>query len=186
MKKDKPHPKSNILSYMTTISHVAVGVIVTRYFIEHGILPKYGIAPYVLGITFANIPDIDGLISLKRIYDHHNTLKNMTHYPANWLFVLGFTALLGLFIHIPNFYNYLALVSINVFLHFVLDTFSIYGGIAWFGPWNKKKYSFIKILPYVPSNTHEWIHWYMKHWIVYMEIALWIIAALIIAHQFIQ
>lgn len=168
---------------MTTISHAAVGIIVTRAFIEHGLLPRYGVAPYILGITFANIPDIDALVSIKHLYDHQNKLKNMSHYPANWLFVIGFTAIIGLFFRIPHFYTYLGLVAINVLLHFVLDTFSIYGGIAWFGPWNKKKYSFIRMLPYVPSNTYEWVHWYMKHWVVYLEVALWIIAALILTHQ---
>lgn len=168
---------------MTTISHSAVGIIVAQYFIENGWLPNAGLTPYVMSVVFANLPDIDALLSLKRMYDHHNTLKNMSHYPANWLFVLLFTALLAIPFHLPNFYVYAGMCAVNVFLHFVLDTFSIYGGIAWLGPWNKKKYSFIKIMPYVPANNWQWVHWYLKHWVVYLEVALWIIAILIITHQ---
>lgn len=168
---------------MTTISHSAVGIIVAQYVIEHGLLPRYGLAPYIVSVVFANLPDIDALVSLRNMYDHHNTLKHLTHYPANWLFVIGFTALLAIPFHIPNFYTYLGLCTVNILLHFVLDTFSIYGGIAWLGPWNKKKYSFIKIMPVIPDNNATWVHWYLKHWIVYLEVALWIVAALIMVHQ---
>lgn len=168
---------------MTTLSHTAVGIIVVQYAIESGWLPQFGLTPYIIGVIFANIPDIDGLLSLRKLYDHHNTAKNMTHYPANWFFVLVFTAILAIPFHIPNFWIYLGVCAVNILLHFILDTFSIYGGIAWLGPWKKQKYSFIKIMPIIPDNNKQWVHWYMKHWVVYFEISLWIIATLIIVHQ---
>ena len=43
------------------------------------------------GIAFANIPDIDGLASLRRIYNHHNALKHVSHYPANWCIVFDWS-----------------------------------------------------------------------------------------------
>lgn len=164
---------------MTTPSHTAVGLLVTAYFVNHGWLPDRTLTPYILGAALANIPDIDGLVSLRRIYDHHNTLKNLSHYPANWFIVFSLVALLALPFHIRYFYAYMSLAATNVLFHFILDTFSIYEGIAWFGPWKPKKYSFIEMLPIVPSNTHEWVHWYLKHWIVYLEIALWIVTLMI-------
>ena len=126
---------------MTTVSHAAVGILITRYFVDRGWLPDGTITPYILGVALANIPDIDGLLSLRKIHDHHATLKNMSHYPANWLIVFGLVAVLALPFRIHNFYPYMVLAIINIFLHFVLDTFSIYQGIAWLGPWKKKKYS---------------------------------------------
>ena len=36
------------------------------------------------------------------------------------------------------------------------------------------------MLPIVPSDTHEWVHWYMKHWVLYLEIALWIVTLMVL------
>lgn len=165
---------------MTTLSHAAVGFLVTEYFVERGWLPQGSVAPYILGIAFANMPDMDALASLKRIYDHHNNFKNLSHYPANWFIVFGLVAILALPFHIRFFYPYLGLASVTVFLHFIMDTFSIYHGIAWLGPWNKTKFSFVKMLPILPNDTSEWVHWYTKHWVMYLEIALWIVTLLVI------
>ena len=165
---------------MTTLSHTALGYLVARFAIDRGLLPADTTTPYLLSMIFANIPDIDGLASLKKIYDHHSALKNLSHYPANWFMVFAFVAILALPFKIPMFYPYLGLAVINVFFHFVLDTFSIYNGISWLGPWNKKKYSFIRMAPILPADTHEWVHWYLKHWVVYLEIALWIVTLLVI------
>lgn len=165
---------------MTTLSHVSIGILITRYFVDQGWLPDSTVTPYIIGIALANIPDIDGLVSLRRIHDHHATLKNVTHYPANWFIVFGLVAFLALPFHIKYFYPYMGLATLNVFLHFILDTFSIYQGIAWLGPWNKKKYSFIQTLPLIPANNIEWVHWYTKHWVMYLEIAIWIVTILVL------
>jgi len=165
---------------MTTPSHAAVGFLVTRFFVNQGWLPEGTVTPYILGVAFANIPDVDGLVSLRKVYDHHNTFKNFSHYPANWFLVLGLVSLLALPFSIKFFYAYLALAAVTIFLHFIMDTFSIYHGIAWLGPWSKKKYSFITMLPIIPANTREWVHWYTKHWVMYLEIALWIVTLLVL------
>ena len=165
---------------MTTLSHVAVGILVTRSFINQGWLPDGTVTPYILGVALANIPDIDGLVSLRNIRDHHATLKNVTHYPANWFIVFGLVAILAVPFRIHNFYPYVGLAVLNVFVHFILDTFSIYQGIAWFGPWNKKKYSFIRMLPILPVDTNEWVRWYTKHWVMYLEIAIWIVTLMVL------
>ncbi|HLD24903.1 MAG TPA: hypothetical protein VJB96_03200 [Patescibacteria group bacterium] len=47
---------------MTTVSHAAVGILITRYFVDRGWLPDGTITPYILGVALANIPDIDGLL----------------------------------------------------------------------------------------------------------------------------
>lgn len=164
---------------MTTLSHTAVGYLLARYLVVQGVLPHEH-ATYIMGIVFANLPDIDGAISIKKIYDHHNHLKSISHYPINWLLVLVFFFLLSLPFGNTALFEYVLLAFISILSHFVLDTFSIYGGIAWLGPWIKKKYSFINHLPLVPNNNHEWVHWYLKHWIKYVEIALWAVAILTI------
>ncbi len=164
---------------MTTLSHSAVGYLVTRYFVQLGWLPDSS-TPYILGVVFANIPDIDALKGLRKIHDHHSNFKNLSHYPINWFIVFAFVALLALPFPIRFFYSYLGLAAVSVLLHFVMDTFSIYHGIAWLGPWNKRKYSFIKMLPILPIDTREWVHWYTKHWVMYLEIALWIVTLLVI------
>lgn len=165
---------------MTTLSHVAVGILVTRSFIDRGWLPDGTVTPYILGVVLANIPDIDGLVNVRKLYDHHSSLKNVFHYPANWLLVFGLVAILSVPFRIHAFYPYVGLATVNVFLHFVLDTFSIYQGIAWFGPWNKKKYSFITFLPVLPVNNDECFRWYAKHWVMYLEIAIWIVTLMVL------
>lgn len=164
---------------MTTLSHSAVGFLVSRYFVQQGWLPD-GTAPYIVGVMLANIPDIDALKAVSRIHDHHNNFKNLSHYPINWGIVFGLVALLALPFRIRFFYAYLGLAAINVFLHFVMDTFSIYHGIAWLGPWKKKKYSFLTMLPILPADTREWVHWYTKHWVMYLEIALWMVTLFVL------
>lgn len=164
---------------MTTLSHTAVGYLIARYFVIRGILPHEH-TTYIMGIVFANLPDIDGALSIKKIYDHHNHLKSISHYPANWLLVLTFFFLLSLPFEQKILFEYTLLSSVCILSHFILDTFSIYGGIAWLGPWIKKKYSFIRMTPVAPNNNHEWVHWYLKHWIKYVEIALWAAALLTI------
>ena len=74
---------------MTTPSHVAVGYLISRYLVMHGILPHEH-TTYIMGIIFANLPDIDGALSLRTIYNHQNHLKAISHYPANWALVLLF------------------------------------------------------------------------------------------------
>lgn len=164
---------------MTTLSHAAVGYLITRYLVSRGILPDSH-TPYLLGVIFANLPDIDGAFALRRLYNHHNNLKSLSHYPANWLLVLGVAAIIALPYRLRYLPEYLLLAFFTVLFHFVLDTFSIYGGVAWLGPWKKKKYSFIRIMPLVPSNNHEWTHWYLKHWVKYLEVAIWIVALIIL------
>lgn len=165
---------------MTTLSHAAVGLLVSRYFIEQGLLPAGTATPYLLGLAFANLPDIDGALAPRHLYNHQNHLKSTSHYPANWLIVLGLVALLALPFRLRFILPYIGLAAVNVFLHFVLDTFSIYGGIAWLGPWKKKRYSFVKALPFFPKNNHEWAHWYTKHWVMYLEVALWVVALIVL------
>lgn len=165
---------------MTTLSHTALGFLVAKLAVSRGWLPADTSTPYLLSMIFANLPDIDGLASLRKIYDHHNALKNLSHYPANWLIVFLLAAVVAFPFEIRLFYPYLGLAGLNVFLHFILDTFSIYNGIAWFGPWNTKKYSFIRMAPILPADTREWVHWYLKHWVVYLEIALWIVTLLVL------
>lgn len=170
---------------MTTLSHASIGILVTRFFVDQGWLPDGTITPYIIGVALANIPDVDGLLNIRQIHDHHATLKNMSHYPANWFLVFGLVAILAYPFHIRLFYPYLALATANVFLHFVLDTFSIYQGIAWLGPWKKTKYSFLTMLPVLPANTNEWVRWYTKHWVMYLEIALWIVTLMVVFEQWI-
>lgn len=164
---------------MTTLSHVAVGYLISAYLVVHGILPHEH-ATYIMGIVFANLPDIDGALSLKKVYNHQNHLKAISHYPANWVLVLFFFFLFSLPFGNTALPEYLLLAFICILSHFVLDTFSIYGGIAWLGPWIKKRYSFIRNVPLLPTNNHEWVHWYLKHWIKYVEIALWAVATVTI------
>ena len=74
---------------MTTLSHAAVGYLISRYFVVSGVLPHEP-ATYIMGIVFANLPDIDATFSIKHVYNHQNHFKSLSHYPANWLLVLVF------------------------------------------------------------------------------------------------
>ena len=177
---------------MTTLSHIAVGILVTHYFVGKQWLPDHTVSPYIFGVVFANIPDIDGIVALTRkshtlsrrhiwrLYAHHNELGNLSHYPSTWVGVFLFVAALSLVLGVNNIAMYILFGSINVLCHFLMDTCSMYEGIAWLGPWKKKKYSFIGMLPILPANTREWVQWYVRHWVMYLEIAIWILTLFVL------
>lgn len=167
---------------MSTLSHITVGYLTSHLFIQMGWLPP-GSTTYVSGLLFANVPDIDGIISPRHLYNHQHNLKTFSHYPATWMGLLTLVGLLALPFHPPYFISTLAFIAINLLSHFILDSFSLYGGIAWLGPWNKKKFSFLRSIVQMPNNNHDWLRWYIRHWIIYVEVVIWIIGLVVFLAQ---
>lgn len=167
---------------MSTLSHAAVGFLVARYFVEHGWLPNTSISPYALGVVFANLPDLDGLLSIRNLFNHQNKFKSQFHYPFNWFIVFTLAMFVLMQFRIPYAMTYAFFAFINIMGHFLLDTFSIYGGIAWLAPWKKRRFSFVKNLNLLPGNNKDWIRWYTKHWVMYLEVAVWIVTTIVLVN----
>jgi hypothetical protein len=171
---------------MSTASHVAIGFLVARYFIDHGWIPAGSINPYVVSIAMANAPDLDGLLSFRQIrtlFDHQSRFKSRFHYPINWILVFTLVSILLVQFRVQHAIIYVVLAITNIIGHFLLDTFSIYGGIAWLWPWKTKRYSFVRNLDMLPISNKQWISWYTKHWVMYLEVALWIVTLVILTNH---
>ncbi len=163
---------------MSTISHIALGYLTSRFFVANGWLPHLP-NTYLSGLIFANLPDIDGIIAPRHLYSHHDRLKTYSHYPSTWIGLLSLVSLAALPFRPPFLVPTLVFIATNILGHFFLDTFALYGGIAWLGPWNKKKFSFIPRAPRQPTNNRQWALWYIRHWVIYVELVIWIVALVV-------
>ena len=154
---------------MTTPTHIAIGYFIARGFATSGLLPDTN-STYLLSMVFANAPDVDGLFFTRRLYTHRENFYALSHYPATW-FVLWSIMLLIVW-NLPSVYfYYMVMFGASMSSHFILDSLDLFDGIAWFGPWIKKKYSLVPLLPSPQTNT-EWSMVYRKHWLFYIEVAL--------------
>lgn len=158
---------------MTTPTHVAIGYFIARGFATSGLLPDTN-STYLLSMMFANAPDIDAIIITRRLYAHRENFYSLSHFPATWAVLFSF-ALLVITNQAPQYLMYLSLCAISVFSHFILDSFDLFEGISWFGPWIKKPFSFIRLLT-PPTNNTEWTILYRNHWLFYVELLICLLA----------
>jgi len=152
---------------MTTFTHTAIGYFIARGFATTGILPDLN-STYLLGMLFANAPDIDGIMVTRRLYTHRENFYALSHYPISW-FILSLIAF-GISLYLPPiFREYVIMAAIALFSHFLLDSFDIFDGIAWLGPFIKTKFSFVTRSASNPLTNREWSTLYRKHWLFYAE-----------------
>lgn len=162
---------------MTTLTHVSVGYFIARGFALSGILPDAN-STYLLSMVFANAPDIDAIILTRRLYAHRENFYSLSHFPASWavLFSLAFLIITN---QAPKYITYLVMCGISVISHFILDSFDIFEGISWFGPWIKRRFSFVSLVisPFLDTADYKKLfHIYKKHWLFYIECIICILA----------
>lgn len=159
---------------MTTFTHTAIGYFIARGFATTGILPDVN-STYLLSMLFANAPDIDAIMINRRLYTHRENFYAISHYPVSWL-ILSIAAFGISFSQPPLFTTYVVMSSVALFSHFLLDSFDIFDGIAWLGPFIKTKFSFVPRNASNPLTNREWSTLYRKHWLFYVECVICILA----------
>ena len=126
-------------------------------------------------MLFANAPDIDGIMVTRRLYTHRENFYALSHYPISWL-ILCLLAF-GVSFYLPEiFTEYVIMAAIALFSHFLLDSFDIFDGIAWLGPFIKTKFSFVTLSSSHPLTNTEWSTIYRKHYLFYAECVICILA----------
>jgi len=159
---------------MTTFTHTAIGYFIARGFAVTGILPDAN-STYLLSMVFANAPDIDGIMVTRRLYTHRENFYALSHYPISWL-IFSIAAFSISFYQPPIFGQYVIMAAIALFSHFLLDSFDIFDGIAWLGPFIKRKFSFVTLSLSHPLTNTDWGMLYRKHWLFYVECVICILA----------
>lgn len=159
---------------MTTFTHTAIGYFIARGFATTGILPDVN-STYLLSMLFANAPDIDAMMINRRLYTHRENFYSLSHHPISWL-ILSLAAFGISFYLPPLFREYVIMAAIALFSHFLLDSFDIFDGIAWLGPFRKTKFSFVTLSLSLPLTNTEWSTLYRKHWLFYVECIICILA----------
>jgi len=128
---------------MTTPTHLSIGYIVANEIIKTGLIPaelKHSVI--TISMLSAILPDFDTL-ALWKIMKHRQ--NSPFHYPLFWLFV--YLAVTAYFVSTRQdlMLLYTTISGINIFLHLIMDTFSLNEGIKWFYPFGKIEYNFLKV-----------------------------------------
>ncbi len=157
------------------IGHIPAGYISSRAALR--VLPRHHRADRIhlkffvfWGILGSIFPDLDMFYFYlidNRQHLHHGY---WTHLPFYWLWIL-----LPIFVILSAFRKtvwrlYLAVFSINIFIHLFLDT--IVGKIRWLYPFSAQDFFFF----HVPARYNWWIWNFVFHWTFLFEIALTLIA----------
>jgi len=156
---------------MSTPSHVAAGIILTKYLISRGLLPAdLQTQLYLTSALTANLPDLDAIL-FGQIYTHRD--NSPFHYPFTWWLIFTTCFLIAL-LEARWLLPYVYLALGNVFLHFLMDTFGVNSGICWFAPFSKKEYSFLSLKMEDPNKLTygRWLVEYLHHPIMILEISL--------------
>ncbi len=159
---------------MTTPTHIAIGYFIARGFATFGLLPDTN-STYLVSMVLSNAPDIDGLYNFHKLFAHREKYFALSHYPVTW-FVLYGIAYLFTVNYSPQLLHYIFMSGICVASHFVLDTFDYFDGIAWLGPWIKRKFSFVYRTKSPLTSNAEWSMLYKTHWLFYIELGICILA----------
>lgn len=143
------------------IAHLPSGFLLGALAARSTRWPRYGWHAVLIGSVF---PDLDMFYFY--LIDGRQTLHHeyWTHLPFFWLCVacvIGWWSLGRLFLA-------------SVFVHLVLD--SVTGGILWLWPWSDASHSLIT----VPPTPHGWIYSFVFHWSFWAELAIVLVAAIVL------
>lgn len=153
---------------MSIGSHIACGMIITKFLEAKGLIPAAQLDLYYLvGAVSSSIPDIDGLL-FNKIYDHRT--NSPFHYPVTW-WILSITAIvLAVAQRERMFLPFIYFSTLCVIFHLFIDTFGVNAGICWLKPFTKVEYSFLPIRHGKPTNIKEWLLNYYKSPLMFIEI----------------
>lgn len=150
---------------------IGIGILLS-IFVTHLFGVDLTIYHIIGGILFALLPDIDMLIfvipGLKKLFNGH---REWTHHPLKYISL----TILVFFVAGPV---WALLFFLCILFHFIHDSLWIGNGIAWLGPYSKKRYKFFNIeKPYTPGPI-TWIRdFYLRPTVVSVtELGIFIVS----------
>jgi membrane-bound metal-dependent hydrolase YbcI (DUF457 family) len=154
---------------MTTITHVCAGYLISRYAFSLGLIsPELLPAVTTVSILAANGPDID-VLNIKKCFNHR---FSPFHIPLYWFIVFCVVIFVTSLANNTIAAQFVIIIGVNVFVHFILDTITVGSGIQWFAPFSKKIYGFQIQKPI--NNFKTFFRTFIKNPSIYMEIMMWI------------
>jgi len=162
------------------IAHPAAGYLATKGALALGLGRGRGLSDRTLlavGVAASVLPDADLLYFYTIDRQQHLHYGYWTHIPAFWAVVLGLAAGVCWVRHIRNGAPVIALVALNLFLHFVLDT--VAGGMRWLYPFSSRGFALVR----VPAEHGHWFLNFIWHWTFILELLLWAAALYVLARS---
>ena len=160
---------------MTTPTHLSFGYIIAYQMLRSGLLPQeLHHSIITVSMIASTLPDLDTLAVWKAMRHRQNS---PFHYPLFWIFIISGTAAFFSITDQRLYLIYTLIAGINIFLHLILDTFSLNEGIKWFFPFNKREYNFLKV-PKAESAAIL-VQRTLVHPMTKIEAAIWAIALIV-------
>lgn len=132
---------------MTTASHVVTGLVVGAVFSQNSSIDPLTLI--FVSTTSNLLPDVN-LFWIKSIREHH---RSFTHYPFFWLIFLLALAVMEASMSNQIFWTFL--ISVNIFLHLIMDTVGLTIGVHWLWPFSNRELSITRLEGVTYNNTSE-------------------------------
>lgn len=150
---------------MTTAAHIAIGLVIAKTFNNYTPSQYDSGFVYTSSVFFSVLPDLN-ILWHRNISTHH---KDFFHYPLLWLLIGLITILINQFLGL--------LFTINLVVHFLMDTLGWTTGIYWLMPWNNNEFSFAPLQKErVNYSLKQRITTYIKQGRFLIELAVIVLA----------
>jgi inner membrane protein len=152
------------------IGHVPAGYLVTKLFITKmpsEMVTRIGSGKLLfVGMLSSVMLDLDLLYFYTLDGRQHSHHSYWTHIPIYWFCMLLILVVLTTALRKAILTAYAAIVSINVFVHLLLDT--VVGKIMWLYPLSTHNFALFPI----PFIYNRWVYNFIFHWTFLFELAL--------------
>ena len=128
----------------------------------------------VAALIGAMLPDIDMIYFLFIDMGKHSHHTYFTHWPLFWIAINAPTIVLLHFIGMAKWRNIAAVFFAGLMLHMVLD--SVAAPIFWLRPFGLGEIELVNI----PANYNNWILSFVFHWTIFLELAIWLVAIVVL------
>jgi membrane-bound metal-dependent hydrolase YbcI (DUF457 family) len=130
---------------MTTITHTLVGAAIAKAALSGHAIHADPTLVYTVSILAANLPDINvPFIGLRRSF-YRNHRLSACHLPLFWIALFLIIQILLPDHTWKTILPYAAIGIVNIFLHFILDLFSLHNGVCLLAPFLKREYSITRL-----------------------------------------
>lgn len=157
---------------MSTPTHTIVGLVVATLAIHHHLVPNDPVTVNTVAVMASNLPDLDIVFVIRNLKRNHR--ESFMHYPMFWAIFLLVSMQLVRIVGRTDLIPYLAISSIAIFTHFILDTFDPHSGIRWFAPFFKKSFRLLPKEKQTPITVRDFLFSYTHHPVMILEAMTWI------------
>ena len=131
------------------------------------------------GMLAAILPDFDLIYFVFQGNNEFGHRYYFSHKPFIYLALLVVLYIVYLFNKKAWFKTALIVFFVNVFLHFILDSYFV--GISWLWPYNNKLFGLVELNYQLGGRGMAYFH----HWYFGVEVLLWLLAgALVLKNKF--